>query len=104
MYPDIFAMEQSEKRLYFAVRVAFQTHASRRHQSKLKHPQRTSPTPRITRSMRKNRQRKVETPETPPSISQILSQSNELRMDTDATPSTATCTLSPPIQHRALDD
>ena len=63
-YPEIFAKEESEKRLYFALRVAFHAHTSRRYRHRQRQlrdmrdtvtpsttPSATpSATPRITRS------------------------------------------------------
>jgi hypothetical protein len=73
-YPDIFAKEESEKRLYFATRMVLQMHAS--HRSKLKKrnelypaaPTRSSSI--ITHSQKENQQSEVATKDLAPKSNQ----------------------------------
>ena len=79
LHPEMFATEESKKRLYFATRLVLQVHAS--HRYKLRKRNEAAPTqssPIITHNQRTNRQSEVTTQNlAPESASRTLPRSKE---------------------------
>lgn len=104
LYPEIFASEESKKRLYFATRLVLHLHANRR--SKFKKRDEENPaaptrrSPIITHKQKENQQSVVATQDLAcESASHTLPRLKEFPMDIDPD---VTCTIHDPKRYRDI--